>query len=83
MLRKIEDTSEDRRFISALHRIRGNHDWTIIREFLENERGRIGRDNETQRDEVVFRQQQGACQALGDLFQKQDRAVDTIKKMEE
>ena len=71
----------DKRTLAALNNLRFHEDFTIVREYLESALDGIRRQNDTATD-VQLNWNQGACQVIQGLFDKQDRASEILNKMD-
>ena len=81
-----KDWTHNQKLILAktLFYIHGN-DELNFNEFLKDELARLDKKNRTEPDELLFRQQQGACQVLQELIamlEKGGDMHDTLKEVE-
>jgi hypothetical protein len=60
---------------ATLPETRGMYDW------LKAELDRLDAANRGEMDQAVFRQQQGACQVLGDIFKIAETASEAVDKI--
>lgn len=82
MLRRIDDKRDAVKILSSLHNLKFNEDFQVVREYLESCLHDIRCKNDKQSDQVQTRWNQGAAQVLQEFFDKQDSAVDKVKKIQ-
>ena len=84
MLKKPQEPGELMSLLNALARLTlGNKDFKeVFRAWLESENNRIAKLNKEKND-IVNRWNQGACQLLDDLFEIIDNADEAGRELEE
>lgn len=85
MLNLPQNTEESLKLNYAFFSLSGNKDVATIKEWLSKELLRIQRGNNVQKDDTVFKWQQGALQTLVDLlaYSDRDNAKILIEKLKE
>ena len=69
------------RIIAALSSLEGNSDFEEVCKWLEESLAVIRESNDSTRDEVQSRWNQGASQAIAEFLEKKRNARDTLHKM--
>ena len=85
MLKLPQDTEESIKLNYAFFNLSGNKDVATIKEWLGKESERISKGNNVQKDDTVFKWQQGSLQTLEDLlaYSDRDNAKILIEKLKE
>lgn len=69
------------RVIAALSTLEGNADFELICTWLSDSLSDVREQNDSTRDEVQSRWNQGASQVLAEFLEKKATARDTLRKM--
>ena len=85
MLKLPQNDEENIKLNYAFFNMSGNSDFARIKEWFSKELIRIQKGNNVQKDDTVFKWQQGALQALEDLlaYSDRDNAKTLIEQLKE